>query len=681
MGGRRSLRGFNGLIDEAMVFNRALSLAEVQAMYDAGSDGSCRPCTRLPDGATNWWRAEDTGSDEIGTGDGTLVGDTTYADGKVGRGFQFDGNGDRVDLNGTTLGDFGASAFTVALWMRPDISPGSDAYIVGRSNPNGGLGWDIRQTNRTIRVVGVDGWGFNITSGDVLAVGSWHHVALVGGLDSGSGDDVVLYVDGSTAGTSGRSTVGFTTNPLRLGFATNYGGSAFQGLLDEIQIFDRALAEEEIQTLANADSTGVCTDCTPPPGNMVSWWQAEDSTEDTVGDNDGSLVSGATYDLGLVGQAFDLQGSGDHVAVADDPSLSFGTTDPMTIDLWIYRTGADTAQHIVGKRSGCDGGPFNYQIVLDPGGGGVCFAGNNGAVVRACSTGGDTDLPMNTWSHLAATFDGSTMRLYIDGQEAAQAVNPLGTPDSSPLTIGTSGSCADFDGLIDEVEIHSRALSRDEVYAIHNAGAFGKCPLPDTVPGPFVFTDQTSVPVSSVTTSNTVTVSGINTATTIDISACTGTACEYSVNGGGWTATPGSVVDGDTAQVRQTSSASYGTTTDLTLDIGGVSDTFSVTTLVQHTLTVSLSGTGTGTVTSTPASIDCPDTNCSALFDDNQTVTLTSVADPDSQFHGWTGDADCSDGEVVVTTDIGCTATFGGVLPFSDGFETGDTSKWDSTVP
>ena len=99
-------------------------------------------------------------------------------------------------------------------------------------------------------------------------------------------------------------------------------------------------------------------------------------------------------------------------------------------------------------------------------------------------------------------------------------------------------------------------------------------PPPDSTPNQFTFTDQTNVALSTVITSNTITVSGINTAATISI-----TGGEYSINGGSYTSSSGTVNNGNTVTVRQTSSGSNSTTTNATLTIGGVSDTFSVTTL------------------------------------------------------------------------------------------------------
>ena len=96
----------------------------------------------------------------------------------------------------------------------------------------------------------------------------------------------------------------------------------------------------------------------------------------------------------------------------------------------------------------------------------------------------------------------------------------------------------------------------------------------DTTPDAFYFTDQTGVALSTVITSNTITVAGINSATSISITGGT-----YSINGGAYTSSSGTITNGQTVSVRHTSSSANGTITNTTLTIGGVSDTFSSTTV------------------------------------------------------------------------------------------------------
>jgi hypothetical protein len=76
-----------------------------------------------------------------------------------------------------------------------------------------------------------------------------------------------------------------------------------------------------------------------------------------------------------------------------------------------------------------------------------------------------------------------------------------------------------------------------------------------------------------------------------------------------------------------------------------------------YLLTVTKSGGGSGGVTSTPVGIDCGG-DCSQSFDKDTPVTLTATPDGGSFFAGWSGDADCADGQVTLNADLTCVATF-----------------------
>lgn len=95
----------------------------------------------------------------------------------------------------------------------------------------------------------------------------------------------------------------------------------------------------------------------------------------------------------------------------------------------------------------------------------------------------------------------------------------------------------------------------------------------DSVPSSFVFTDVTGATTSTVYTSNTVTISGMNSAATIRITGGT-----YSKNGGGYVSAQGTINNGDNVSVRVASSSSSSTAVNATVTIGGVSDTYTVTT-------------------------------------------------------------------------------------------------------
>lgn len=101
-------------------------------------------------------------------------------------------------------------------------------------------------------------------------------------------------------------------------------------------------------------------------------------------------------------------------------------------------------------------------------------------------------------------------------------------------------------------------------------------PADDTTPDAFDFTAVTGADRSTLYVSNTVTISGINAPSPVTVSGG-----QYRKNGGSWTSTAGEVVNGDVLQVRGTSSASYLTPVNVTLTVGGVSDTFTITTAAE----------------------------------------------------------------------------------------------------
>jgi hypothetical protein len=151
------------------------------------------------------------------------------------------------------------------------------------------------------------------------------------------------------------------------------------------------------------------------------------------------------------------------VSTATAGNLNFGPTSPMSIELWAYRTSLNAVQHIVGKRSNCGASPANYQLAYASNQ--VFFGSFTGNEV-----GSGQDLPLNTWTHIAATFDGSSYRIYMNGALAGTSIGTLGAANSSPLVIGGSGTCSKFGGQLDEVAMYDRALTPAEVLSIYQTG-------------------------------------------------------------------------------------------------------------------------------------------------------------------------------------------------------------------
>ena len=204
--------------------------------------------------------------------------------------------------------------------------------------------------------------------------------------------------------------------------------------------------------------------CVTPPANMISWWPGDGNADDLQDGNDGTLVNGATFATGMVGQAFSLDGVNDRVDVPDADNLD--VTSQITLDAWINP--ASLGGRILDKIS--VGGTDGYALDT--------FGGNLRFIFGTQEVSGATTLPTNSFTHVAATYDFSTLRVYVngvlDGELLAEELSLQ--PNDLPLRIGADQADAStFSGLIDEIEIFDRALSQPEIQSIFDAGSAGKC--------------------------------------------------------------------------------------------------------------------------------------------------------------------------------------------------------------
>jgi hypothetical protein len=216
--------------------------------------------------------------------------------------------------------------------------------------------------------------------------------------------------------------------------------------------------------------------CVSPPSGLVSWWQAENNAADVVGGNNGTLVNGATFVPGKVGQALSLNGVNQYVSVPDKPSLR---PTNLTIEAWVNFS-TTSGNPIIALKPYGTGRLDSYALwytAYGQLGGAITTVNGEGPWLTYAWTPA-----LGTWHHVAYTFDSasSLQALYLDG--AAVASGTVSGPiayDTGPVQIGADIEYGVesffFGGLIDEVSLFNRALSASEIAAIYSAGAAGKC--------------------------------------------------------------------------------------------------------------------------------------------------------------------------------------------------------------
>lgn len=157
----------------------------------------------------------------------------SIAGGASGR---FAGDGSSVRNNSTTALYFPTQPFTIEFWIFPEASGLNRTgmiYLAGRSNPDAGLGFDIRIQDREIVVWGLDGWfgGIMPAGTPYVEADRWGHVAL-----SVTPTEAFLFFNGVLRGSSPRSAISDGGNAFAIGYQWNFGGWAFQGYIDEFRV-------------------------------------------------------------------------------------------------------------------------------------------------------------------------------------------------------------------------------------------------------------------------------------------------------------------------------------------------------------------------------------------------------------------------------------------------------------
>jgi hypothetical protein len=222
----------------------------------------------------------------------------------------------------------------------------------------------------------------------------------------------------------------------------------------------------------------------PVPPGLVAWWKGDDTPADAVGEHLGILQNGAGFGKGVVGSAFNFDGKDDRLSLYDCPE--FALTDSLSVEGWVFIRSC-TRDSILFFRGDNRGGLDPYSIHVMPDGT-LVFRLNSDKDVADCVT----PVPMGRWFHLACTLDGNSgaMRIYIDVRAVAgndTAVRPLRdliSNDGAGVSIGNVPSLPrtihnfPFDGLVDELSLYNRALTRTEIHSIYDAGAAGKSTKP-----------------------------------------------------------------------------------------------------------------------------------------------------------------------------------------------------------
>jgi len=454
---------FSGRIDELRIYDRSLTPAEVAVdMESPLVTPKAGPVADYSFDEKN----EETQADTSGNGHTATVEGATWTEhGRYGGAMEFDGENDQLtipDSESLRLSE----EFTLEAWVRPHAgSPWSP--VIGKAAPgqpgyglfaNGDEGSNLHPMGFISEDQWVDSHAY---SGTDLPTNAWSHLAV-----TDDGAHIRLYVNGVLADERASEEVLPGTGPLQIGADEPVAeGGRFNGRIDEVRVYNRALNVSEVATDMAAPIQ------TPQQGPIAAWPFEEvgegGTVEDVTGNEHTGTVEGATLARGKYGQALQFDGENDVVKVPSSPE--FALTEGFTLESWVRpESESNEWAPILAKEMG--GGEATNELAWwlyegdwnsnEP------FGGTEPSPGVRDEAHADDPLPVDAWSYVALTYDGAKVRLYVNGELVDCSPVPAGPPPvtGGELQIGAATELGThFIGRIDEVRIYDRALDDSEV--------------------------------------------------------------------------------------------------------------------------------------------------------------------------------------------------------------------------
>ena len=484
---------FNGTIDEVRIYNRALSAEEIKANYE-----KYKPKFQVAEGNKGLVLDMDLSEKYYNSATKRFTDQTPYSNhgtsanaasfttdrmGNSNGAMTFNGTDDYVDCGSHESLNI-TDAITIEAWVKNnDWNTRNYIFSKGYGQTTGDAAWWL---------YGLDGYvRFHIFTTyehtEVLTSLSnlvWYHIVATYDKDAGS-ENLKLYVNAEIKNQKTLTgTIYEVTQPVRIGNIGTFLGNDyyFNGTIDEVRIYNRALSAEEIK--ANYEKykakfsvgslkKGLVLDM-PLSSKYIKGGAAgsEILTDLTPYSNDGQNY-GAT--IGTDYATFD--GTDDYVDCGNDSSLDI--TDAITIEAWVklnsFVTNHDDA---IVMKADCQGDVERYVLFILRNTHEAKFqVGDSDATSGVTGT---SALSTNEWYHIVGVRSGATGYIYVNGvEENSTAFTTGDLSNSHPVIIGAWYDTRisppvqenhGLNGTIDEVRIYNRALSASEIQQLYLAG-------------------------------------------------------------------------------------------------------------------------------------------------------------------------------------------------------------------
>ena len=436
---------FNGMIDGVRIYNRALSADEVAMRYASGISSvrfisASKLAFITPERSVQPGFVSDSIAVQAQWGDGSKAsGYNGYC--------QFSTSSGLGKFCASQAGDTWASALTVKMEngetyvFYRDSRPGSPTLTVSSAGLQGatqtasvaqgsfsGTASYITVSSSTVPANGVTPCTMIVSVTD-SARNPMQGMEAV--LHTGRGFDTIAYPFGQTTDASGKCTAVVVSSVL--GSVTPaFTVTGYPDTITQVYYQDA----------------------------LAGFWNFEEGTgassSDLSGNNNIGTLSGAGWTTGRFGYGFDMDGENAFMTVPHSPGMYL--TDAITVEVWIYPTDSAKQFNRVIEKGWDAEGSYILMVMNST----AYFGLDLDGVQRGISGGAITN---NQWHHLAGTFDGSNIRLYVNGSLIGSTAYMKSFGNSATFYVSGAGHNACFKGIIDEVKIYNKSLTGDEVKA------------------------------------------------------------------------------------------------------------------------------------------------------------------------------------------------------------------------
>ncbi|MFC1623923.1 LamG domain-containing protein [Candidatus Omnitrophota bacterium] len=501
MDGTKSYRYKNGALVGSNAFTSAIS--DVSSAFDIGGRAGARNIEALFDDFRiyDYARTAAQIAEDYKSTHGTLVADTKFVDGKLGKALTFDGTGDYMEVADNDIFSIGNgtvdSPFSISLWMKAGSLVQYDGVVQKWDNNNQrewlfrfgdsatGENWEFRLFDESADVTR------GRKTGVFLTTGQWYHlVGTYNGDESDPNAGIDIYVDGVVSDTADIDTAGtYTamenkTGKLFFGALEDTGAAPyrlFDGIIDDVRIYNYTLTAAQVMEDYNAGSPArlgapSAYETDPWDGAApVGWWQLDENSGMKAYDNSGNgndgTITGATWAQGKVGPCLSFDGTSDTISV---PNVN--NSYPFTVCLWATHNtdwnpaGSATMDEmfnmsIASQRVSLgigDNWDSNGEIH-------IMYGGTNHWGAPKPSASGSTD-----WNHIAWVVygsDNSNHKIYVNGVSQTMTDRGGAHGGTAGWNIGSNSASGEWwDGKIDDVKIYNYTRTQAQVAWDYNRG-------------------------------------------------------------------------------------------------------------------------------------------------------------------------------------------------------------------